>query len=143
METVVVDAPNGLHRSWVRNELPVNMPDFTNYKTHFYQATGGGKKQKKAWEDVFKHDGLKIFCFNVESGSNKKGQAELKLCVQTDRVLFVVDESQRIKTPGAKRTKFIVNLARHAEFRRILSGSPITQSPLDLYAQCKIGRAHV
>lgn len=137
IDAVVVVAPNGVHRNWVLNEIPVHMPDFVDCKAHWYQATGGGKKQQKDWEAVFKHTGLKIFCFNVESASNKKGQSELKVCVQTERVLFVVDESQRIKTPGAKRTQFLVNLSRHASFRRILSGSPITQSPLDLYAQCK------
>jgi hypothetical protein len=136
IDAVVVVAPNGVHRNWVLNEIPVHMPDFIDCKAHYYQASGS-KKQKQLWEKVFSHSGLKIFCFNVESASNKKGQAELRLCVQTGRVLFVVDESQRIKTPGAKRTQFLVNLARHAEFRRILSGSPITQSPLDLYAQCK------
>lgn len=137
IDTVVVVAPNGVHRNWVLNEIPVHMPDFVDYKAHFYQSTEGGKKQQQAWASVFKHTGLKFFCFNVESASNKKGQAELKTCVQTGRTLFVIDESQRIKTPGAKRTQFLVNLARHAKYRRILSGSPITQSPLDLYAQCK------
>ena len=137
IDAVVAVAPNGVHRNWVLNEIPVHMPDYIDYKAHWYQATGGGKKQKQLWESVFSHSGLRIFCFNVESASNKKGQAELRTCVQNGRVLFVIDESQRIKTPGAKRTQFLVNLARHAEFRRILSGSPITQSPLDLYAQCK------
>jgi len=108
IDAVVVIAPNGVHRNWVLNELPAHMPDDINYKAHYYQATGGGKKQKQLWDSIFSHSGLKIFCFNVECGSNKKGQAELKTCVQTGRVLFVVDESQRIKTPGAKRTQFIL-----------------------------------
>ena len=138
IDAVVVVAPNGVHQNWVINELPVHMPDFVDYKAHYYQAaSSSSKRQLTEWAAVFKHPGLKIFCFNIESASNKKGQAELRLCVRTGRVLFVVDESQRIKTPGAKRTQFIVNLARHAAYRRILSGSPITQGPLDLYAQCK------
>ena len=144
IDAVVVVAPNGVHQNWVLNEIPVHMPDHIDYKAHFYVAASSStKKQCTKWEAVFKHPGLKIFCFNVESASNKKGQDELRLCVQTGRVLFIVDESQRIKTPGAKRTQFLVNLARHAEFRRILSGSPITQSPLDLYAQCKFLDPHI
>ena len=138
IDAVVVVAPNGVHQNWVLNELPVHMPDFIDYKAHFYQAaSSSSKKQLKQWDAVFKHPGLKIFCFNIESASNKRGQLELRTCVQHGRVLFVVDESQRIKTPSAKRTQFVVNLARHAAYRRILSGSPITQGPLDLYAQCK------
>lgn len=136
IDAVVVVAPNGVHRNWVLNEIPVHMPDFVNCKAHYYMA-GAGVAQKKQWAAVFKHPGLKVFCFNVESASHKKGQDEIRLCVRTGRTLFVIDESQRIKTPGAKRTQFLVNLAAHAAYRRILSGSPITQSPLDLYAQCK------
>lgn len=137
IDALVVVAPNGVHRNWVVNEIPAHMPEFVNCKAHYYQASGGAK-QKRAWEAVFKHaDGLRAFCFNTEAASNKKGQEELRTCVQTGKTLFVIDESQRIKTPGAKRTQFLVRLAKYAAYKRILSGSPITQSPLDLYAQCK------
>lgn len=136
IDAMVVIAPNGVHRNWVANELPVHMPDHVDYIAHWYDA-GASSKQKRAWEAVFKHSGLRVFCFNIESASNKRGQNELNLCVRNGRVLLVVDEAQRIKTPGAKRTQFIVNLRSHAEYRRILSGGLITQSPLDLYAPFK------
>jgi len=47
-----------------------------------------------------------------------------------------VDESTTIKNPNAKRTKNILLLGKHAQYRRILTGSPVTKSPLDLYSQC-------
>jgi len=50
---------------------------------------------------------------------------------------MAVDESTTIKNPGAKRTKNIVGLGKYAKYRRILTGSPITKSPLDLYKQCE------
>ena len=43
---------------------------------------------------------------------------------------------QLLKTPTAKRTKSICTLGKHAKYRRILTGSPVTKSPLDLYTQC-------
>ena len=49
---------------------------------------------------------------------------------------MAVDESTTIKTPTAKRTKAILNLGKLAKYRRILTGSPVTKSPLDLYTQC-------
>ena len=49
---------------------------------------------------------------------------------------MAIDESTTIKNPDAKRTKNICKLARHAKYRRILTGSPVTKSPLDLYKQC-------
>ena len=44
---------------------------------------------------------------------------------------MAVDESTTIKTPTAKRTKAILNLGKLAKYRRILTGSPVTKSPLD------------
>jgi SNF2 family DNA or RNA helicase len=49
---------------------------------------------------------------------------------------MAVDESTTIKNPDAKRTKNICKLSEYARYRRILTGSPITKSPLDLYKQC-------
>jgi SNF2 family DNA or RNA helicase len=50
--------------------------------------------------------------------------------------MIAVDESTIIKSPKAKRTKFINRtLAPRAVYRRILSGLPTPRSPLDLYCQ--------
>jgi SNF2 family DNA or RNA helicase len=49
---------------------------------------------------------------------------------------MAVDESTTIKTPTAQRTKNILNLSKDAKYRRIMTGSPVTKNPLDLYTQC-------
>ena len=41
-----------------------------------------------------------------------------------------VDESTTIKNPSAKRTKNILSLRSLTKYRRILTGSPVTKSPL-------------
>jgi SNF2 family DNA or RNA helicase len=50
---------------------------------------------------------------------------------------MAIDESTTIKNPEAKRTKSICRLGRQTKYRRILTGSPVTKSPLDLYKQCE------
>ncbi len=50
---------------------------------------------------------------------------------------MVVDESTTIKNPKAKRTKNILKLSKGAKYRRVLTGSPVTKNPLDLYSQCE------
>jgi hypothetical protein len=52
------------------------------------------------------------------------------------RSLMAIDESTTIKTPTAKRTKNILKLAESAVYRRIMTGSPVTKNPLDLFTQC-------
>ena len=47
-----------------------------------------------------------------------------------------VDESTTIKNPKANRSKALVSLGQSATYKRILTGSPVTKSPMDLYAQC-------
>tara|TARA_B110000196_G_C21044260_1_gene614023 strand:- start:50 stop:1141 length:1092 start_codon:yes stop_codon:yes gene_type:complete len=73
---------------------------------------------------------------NVEAFSTKKGAEFAYKFLRTHKTLMAVDESTTIKNPSAKRTKTIITLGKHATYRRILTGSPVTKSPLDLYSQC-------
>ena len=49
---------------------------------------------------------------------------------------MAIDESTTIKNPKAKRTKNILVIITHCKYRRIMTGSPVTKNPLDLYTQC-------
>lgn len=51
--------------------------------------------------------------------------------------LIVLDESQRIKNAGAKQSKSIHKLGRAVPFRLILTGTPVSQGPLDFFSQLK------
>jgi hypothetical protein len=53
---------------------------------------------------------------------------------------MAIDESTTIKNPGAIRTKTIIGLGKYALYKRILTGSPVTKSPLDLFTQCCVFR---
>lgn len=48
---------------------------------------------------------------------------------------IICDESQKIKTPGGKTSKFISTLGKRAAHRYCLTGTPMGGSPLDIYAQ--------
>ena len=49
--------------------------------------------------------------------------------------MMIVDESTTIKTPAAMRTKNILRVAKDVKYKRILTGTPVTKSPLDIFAQ--------
>jgi SNF2 family DNA or RNA helicase len=74
---------------------------------------------------------------NVEAFSTKKGLEFATKFLRSHKALMAIDESTTIKTPTAKRTRAITAIASMAKYRRILTGSPVTKSPLDLYSQCK------
>jgi len=52
--------------------------------------------------------------------------------------VLVLDESHRCKTHNAKRTKRISTISDKTTFRYLLTGSFITNSPFDVYAQFRI-----
>src|SRR5213076_972945 len=51
------------------------------------------------------------------------------------RLMIVLDESSRIKSPKSAQTKAVLKLAPLAVRRVILNGTPVSNNPLDLWAQ--------
>ncbi len=75
---------------------------------------------------------------NVEALSTSKGMAfATNFLRKNPKNLMIVDESTTIKNRRAQRTKNIVKAGRLAKYKRILTGSPITKSPMDLFSQCQ------
>lgn len=74
---------------------------------------------------------------NVEALSTSKGSGFLARMLKNSKAMLAVDESTTIKSPKARRTKALIKLGEMATYRRILTGFPVTQSPMDLWAQCR------
>jgi len=80
---------------------------------------------------------LHILIMNVEALSTTKGTDFAAKFINSHNTLMVIDESTTIKNPSAKRTKNILKLSIQTKYRRIMTGSPVTKNPLDLYSQCE------
>ena len=78
---------------------------------------------------------LRIILVNVEAFATKKVLQYLEKVTHRSNVLLAVDESTTIKNHKAKRTKALIQFGEDAKYKRILTGAPITKSPLDLYSQ--------
>ena len=133
---VLIVAPKGVYKNWYSSEIPTHLASHIQYKSVLWTASISKTKQEEL-NSLFKSDfNLHVLVMNVEAFSTKKGlQFALKF-LNSHKTLMAVDESTTIKTPSAKRTKSILALSKSAVYRRILTGSPITKSPLDLYTQC-------
>ena len=111
------------------------MPDVLKYK--IYKWNIDKPKDYYAVERI--HQTLKIFLINVEALSTKRGfQACVEYLTKNKLNFVALDESTTIKNRSAKRTKNILALAKVSHIKRILTGSPITKSPLDLFTQCAV-----
>ena len=134
---LVVIAPNGVHRNWINNELPLHLPDWCPRES-FYYTSGMGKKDQAKFESVmYAKNCLKVLSFNVESFISKKAVDYMQKILLANDVMLVVDESSRIKRPSAKRTKIITKFSKYAKYKRIMTGTPVTKGAEDVYSQFK------
>jgi len=132
----LIIAPKGVYRNWYSSEIPTHLASHIQHKMVLWTASTSKTKDKE-YQQLFKSDyDLHILVMNVEAFSTKKGIDFASKFLRTHKTIMAVDESTTIKTPSAKRTKAIVDLGTKAHYRRILTGSPVTKSPLDLYTQC-------
>lgn len=145
IDAFVLVAPNGVHRTWQPNEILAGVPaekrtwlkeafKRTDVSCHTWRPGGGGKFVTAEREALLKHEGLAVFLVNVEATITEKCRAYLERLFARRKVLLAIDECSTIKTPGAQRTKRLIALGRRAKYRRILTGTPVTRGPLDLWA---------
>ena len=132
----LIIAPKGVVGTWYNNELPTHLPDHIANVTTLWQSHIT-KKQREKLESLFEvEESLHILIMNVEAFSTTKGMDFAKKFLSCHETLTAIDESTTIKNPKAKRTKNIVNLSMSSKYRRIMTGSPVTKNPLDLFSQC-------
>ena len=133
-------APKGVYRNWVEKEIPQHFSDEVLYRVFYWQS-----KKTKAYEkelkEFFQNDdpGVRIFVMNVEAFSSLRGK-NIAQWITTRfgfQGLIAIDESTTIKNSTAKRTKVLTKLAPLFKYRRLLTGSPITKSPMDIFSQCE------
>ena len=135
----LVIAPKGVYKNWTNIELPKHMPEHMPYRVITWVANPNKAQQEELHSVKETYEGMTFFVMNIEALSSKKGQMAAEWLGKKfgGRGLIAIDESTTIKNPKAKRTKAMIKVSHLFNYRRILTGSPVTQSPLDLYAQCE------
>lgn len=139
IDALFIVAPKGVHRNWIRREIPKHMDDHGHIIARAW-AKGGARARRKL-EDLFKPrepgevPPLRIFSINIDALNTKDGFDFAMRFVRSTRALGVIDESQRIKNPNTKRTHAVMRLKPLLPYRRIASGTPITNKPIDVFSQ--------
>jgi len=136
----LIAAPNGLHLNWDKIEIPRHVDVGVN--VYCWRGRPTTQKAKKEIERFFERaqsaNELHFFLINIEAIRTTAG---MEWCKKFQEAIghhhLVIDESTCIKTPRAQVTKAAMELAKNADYRWILNGTPITQGPLDLFSQCK------
>jgi len=136
----LIVAPKGVYDNWVRGEIPAHLPDRIVRHVMRWSPVKTQKYENELKDFIVDKDQkLKIFVMNVEAFSSERGfEAAQAFLYQNPNNMIVVDESTTIKNRKAQRTANLIKLRDLAKYRRILTGSPITKSPMDLFSQCEL-----
>ena len=137
IDGALIIAPKGVVKTWYEQELPAHLPNHIENVSVLWQP-GITKTQQEKLDTLFEIDtALHILVMNVEALSTEKGVKFATKFINCHKTMMAIDESTTIKTPTARRTKNIIKIGMNAKYRRIMTGSPITKNPLDLYTQCE------
>lgn len=140
IDGMFVLAPNGVHENWVLNELPVSVPDDVPYVAAYY-ATNANRKERAALDEVMtvRKVGevmpLRVLTMSYDSLMLERGWSAAIEFLNAVRCVIVADESHKIKGHDSKRTRRVINIGGYAEYRRIGTGTAITNSPMDAWSQ--------
>ena len=138
INALLLIAPKGVYKNWFDSEIPTHLVDHIDKKMVLWKTSDKSIKQIKKLNTLFEPGSdLRILIMNVESFSSGNGsEFAYKFLSAHPKSMVAIDEATTIKTPTSNRTKNILKLSNHCKYRRILTGSPVTKSPLDLYSQC-------
>ena len=137
IDGALIIAPKGVIKTWYEQEIPTHLPDHIENVSVLWQSNITKSQQEKL-ESLFEIEtALHILIMNVEAFSTEKGVKFASKFLNSHKVLMAIDESTTIKTPSAQRTKNILHIGKMSKYRRIMTGSPVTKNPLDLYTQCE------
>lgn len=129
IDRVLLVCPLSIRKNWVR-ELEKHAP----FEADVFLLDASKPKVFTEW-NLTKSD-FKWLIVGVESlASGSAIEYCKKFLGVTTRSSCIVDESSKIKNYQANRTKACISLGRMAEYRTVMTGSPIANGPMDLFAQ--------
>jgi len=136
VDAALVLAPNGVHQMWIEDEVPLWLPGARLFLGVYSSSKASTQKHIKAMDEALKAT-FPVVAMSYDAFMTKRGKAWVTKFLAKRKVFYVLDESTAIKTPAAKRTKSIVASGAHAPYRRIMTGTPINNSPFDVYTQMR------
>jgi len=136
----IVVAPNGVHRNWISDELPRHAGvAWRGLDWHSDRGKGQDRALERLLAPSDERPELAWLAITYEGMITPRGRAALLAFVDRyKRLLLVIDEASKVRNPEALRTKKVAALRQFVSHVRLLNGTPIGNSALDIYAQMKL-----
>lgn len=144
IDAALIVAPKGVHANWdaPREGIQAHLPEDILEKARrliWFSHEAKLKRTERAFAELVAHKpgSMAWLMMPYDALITKPGYAAAEKFLRTHRTLMVLDESARIKTVTANRTRAAELLGTMAHYRRILTGTPVAQRPFDVYAQLR------
>lgn len=139
LDGVIIIAPKGCYLNWIDEELPAHLPlEFRERycRIEWWSSSHKAGRLRRMSKILTAEDNkLDIFCINIEALRTKRGMVAARLFCRNHYAMAVVDESQVIKDHKAKQSRACYELRDLSTYRRIMSGTPMPNGPLDIWGQ--------
>lgn len=135
IDTLVIVAPNGVHAQWVNEQVPEHLSASVPWAGGYTVASPTPEEASRWRKALSYRSGLRILAIHIDMMSFKKGVDLLNDILRGSKAMLVIDESSRIKDGSSKRTMNLLKLGKLAKYRRILTGTPVSQGVEDLFTQ--------
>lgn len=140
IKNVLVVAPNSVLENWVDE-----WNKHATVSTKIFVAIGGSKSKRLEQlrlSMISRADDLSVGIINYEALRSWKEDVKVffkqRVPVGGDRLgwqQIIADESSKIKNPQSQQAKAMWQLFKHTPYKMILTGTPVTQWPLDIFGQ--------
>ena len=122
LDGALIVCPNILKGTWAEE-----IEKFCDLR---YAVFGSGRKARR---DTFRSLRAALYVINYEAVFAEV--VSLRALLRFKRIALVLDESHRIKSPDARVTRAVLSLRKEAAKRYIMSGTPVANTPEDIWSQ--------
>ena len=142
IDSIILISPNAVKDQWVEEQYPEHYPN--DEWSGYIWDNAKTKKAKEKFLTTVTYKSFSVFSFNVEAFQWGSVGGCIEQIFRWKKPMVVIDESTRIKNGrrkgafkrgGAKRTNQILDLFKRVTHKGILTGTPLTTSPFDLWSQ--------
>ncbi len=149
IDALLIVAPNDVHVQWAREQVPLWLDCAYDIQCLF--GRGGNKLAYAFTEDP---EYLQVVCVNIDTFSTPSKWQDIVAWANSKQTFIVLDEATVIKNVTSQRTqrllyefntvirrkKAILSSTPNSVARAILTGTPVTNGPMDMWSMMEFLR---
>lgn len=137
IKAVLVVAPELVHANFVWNEMPVHAWSEYDSLIYFTKKSKTKAFQRDQYFFLQPSKKLKVVAITYNSLKTDRGYEFAEEFLKKYPTLMILDESTAIGDPNNKQSKVVKDLGKLSTYRRIMTGTPVIESPFLAFNQMK------